>query len=476
MNKSMYVVTGGVLVAAAALAWAASSTNYTLDPVVIDDGGEIASSSNYDLLGSINGAAFAADVTGGNQNGTASTTNFVTVVGFPESANPSAAPASGALVSLGAANPAASNELTTTTASIPMLQFTVSAGAGGAITINSITVTASGSGNDATRVSGVDVYTDVNANGVVDGGSDTTIASQQTFSGDNGTATFTPSTGIPISAGGSVTYLVVYTFAGTAIAGDTFTAAVVVGGMGITDASAQPVVPNGLPVTGGQKTMVASGAAGTLTLAIGPASPGGTPVAANTTNAPWLQFTAAASTVEAVTINTIRFTASGTLNDALHVAAVKLYLDAGTPGIFDVADTQLGTTGVYSGNDGTVNFTSLGQVVGAGGSATFLVIYNVSASATAGATGACTIAVVADVGTTGGTSGGPVTVAGTPVGAARSIQVALPSTVTTPGGGGGGGCALVAPGTVLPAGDPLGVLLPWLLGLLALLTLRRRAA
>lgn len=469
----------GAVALLAALAWAASSTNYTLDPVVIDDGGEIAASTNYSLLGSINGAAFASDITGGNQNGTASSTNYVTIVGFPESANPAPTSASGALISLGSNNPGASNELRTTTAALPMLQLVVSAGAGGAITLNAITVTASGSGNDAApatgNVSGVDIYTDLNGNGVVDG-SDATIATQQVFSGDNGTATFTPSTGIPINAGASATYLVVYTFAGAATAGDTFTANVQVGGMNITDASAQPVIPNGLPIAGGTKTMVTAGATpGTLTLSIGPASPGGTPVAANTTGAPWLQFVASASTVETVTINSIRFTASGTLNDALHVSAVSLYLDAGTPGVFDAADTALGA-GTYSGNDGTVNFASLSQLVGAGASATFLVTYNVAPAATAGATAACTIALQADVGTTGGSSGGPVNVAGTPVGAVRTIQVALPTVVTTPGSSGGGGCAMMAPGTALPAGHPLGVLLPWLLGLVALLSIRRRTA
>ena len=69
-----------------------------------------------------------------------------------------------------------------------MLQFQASNSAGVPVTITSLRLTASGSGNDSAGISNIHLYQDNNANGVVDGG-DTPLATSN-YPSDNGTAVF----------------------------------------------------------------------------------------------------------------------------------------------------------------------------------------------------------------------------------------------------------------------------------------------
>lgn len=479
-------VIGAVVVAGlAALAWAAQSTNFRITPEVIDQGGGRATSASFVAMGSIGGNAISADTgqTGTNQTGTASSTNYSvvgsigdTVFHVPGGTIPPLT------IATDVANPATSNESNTSVASIPMLQVRLRASGASTITISSIVLTATGLGHDTAEISNVNCHVDANRNGIVDG-TELTFASQTTFSGDNGTATFTPSGGYFLSAGASVTLLFSYTWNGspTAItAGDTFIPTLAFGAVSATDSLSNPVAAAGLPITGNTKTAVASGTAGSLAVTLDAQNPGGTAVPAGTTNEGWLRIRLVASSVENVNVTSIRLSASGTLHDALEVNSVSLWDDTAgtTPGQVDGADTSLVTGQVYSGDDGTVLLT-----IPAGQRTCFsnlprllLVAYSLSSSATPGATGTARIAANADIVAAGAVSAAAVVPTGAPIGSMRSIEFPPPSVTTipgTPGSSSGGGCAATPLGLATPAGAPLGVLAPWLL-LCAAFVLRRR--
>ncbi len=74
-----------------------------------------------------------------------------------------------------------------------MASFTITnTSASTSITLSSITLTASGTGNDLTALTSVALYRDTNASGVYDTG-DTLYGTAGAFSGDNGTRTFSAS-------------------------------------------------------------------------------------------------------------------------------------------------------------------------------------------------------------------------------------------------------------------------------------------
>ncbi len=456
--------------------YAATSTNFVNDPAGFDQGGGAASSPSFVMQGSIGGTLFVTDPT--NLTGRTTSTSYIntggvgdTIFGTPTVSAPTLA------VAAGPANPGATNESGAAT-NVSMLQFTISVGAAaGTISVNSITVTASGTGNDGANVNNVELWDDTNANAVVDG-SDSQLGSTGTYSGDNGTIVFSGTPLLSLAASSQTTLLLRQSFTGSPAAGTTFQATLATGGISAVDALSNPVTPSGLPVAGGVKTIASAATPGSLTLAIGPANPGGTTVAPGLVDEEWLQFTVTASSVEQVTVNTVRLTASGTLDDGLEIQNVKLWDDSTgtTPGVQDTGDTQLSTTQAYSGDNGTLTFGSVGLAIPANGTGTFLVSYTLVPSATGGATAAATIAANADIVGTGATSGATnINPTGAPVGSLRSVNFPPQEVFRTPASKSGGGCAAVPAGVAVPPGAPLGVLAPWLLALGALALRRRRA-
>ncbi|MCI0340585.1 MAG: hypothetical protein L0216_05465 [Planctomycetales bacterium] len=466
---------GIVVVTGAAIAWAATSANFVNDPAEFDQGGGVASSASYVQLGSIGGTLFVTDPT--NLIGRTTSTGYIntagpgeTTFGTPTTGVPSFS------VAAGASNPGATNESASAT-NVSMVQFRFTTGAAaGTITVNSITVTASGTGNDGTQVNNVELWNDANTNGVVDG-TEAQLGSTGTYSGDNGTVTFSGTPLISLAAGSNTTLLVRESFTGSPTAGSTFQATVAVGGVSAVDSSSNPIVPAGLPVAGGVKTIAGGATPGSLSIAVGPANPGGTSVAPGVVDERWLQFTVTASSVETITVNTVRLTATGTLDDGLEIQQVKLWNDVNSNGLPDDGGaSQLSTTQAYSGDNGTLTFGAVGLAVPAGTTVTALVTYTLIPSATGGATAAATIAANADVVGTGATSGATnINPTGAPVGSLRSVNFPPQEVFRTPSSKSGGGCAAMPVGVAVPPGAPLGVLAPWL-ALAAVLLLRRRRA
>jgi hypothetical protein len=122
-------------------------------------------------------------------------------------------------------------------------------------TLTGMTLTASGTGNDATMVSSVDLWVDVNSNGLVDAG-DVQLGSSATFSADDGTAAFTFSRAFTASQ--TEDWMAVVNFNTTAVwVGLTFRVSVAqasdVSGTGQTTGS--PLIVTGPPIDGGYRVI-----------------------------------------------------------------------------------------------------------------------------------------------------------------------------------------------------------------------------
>ncbi len=183
---------------------------------------------------------------------------------------------------------------------VPVLQFQLSNPDNSPLTINSLTLTALGSGNDGTGISNVSLYLDVNNDGVVDGPDQ--LLGTTAYSGNNGTATFNFTSGLP--ALGSAAYLVVDNFSG--VASGTFQARIT----NITDLTgtnaAGGVNFNGAPLTGAVITVGAATATATN-------SPTHTPTAVNS-NTPTKTPTNTPTRTSTLTFtNTATFTPTATI-------------------------------------------------------------------------------------------------------------------------------------------------------------------
>jgi uncharacterized repeat protein (TIGR01451 family) len=96
------------------------------------------------------------------------------------------------------------------TANVPMLQLVSMSTGTDSMKIETVTVQASGTGNDTVDITSVKLYLDVNGDGVVDSG-DTVLASGA-FASDNGTLELTLSTALTVTSGTVSRLLITYDF------------------------------------------------------------------------------------------------------------------------------------------------------------------------------------------------------------------------------------------------------------------------
>ena len=89
------------------------------------------------------------------------------------------------IVSQGPAAPSNSTQ-SPGASNVPVLQFTINNPSGPPVSISGLTLTASGTGNDLTGITSVNLYLDANQNGVIDGGD--TLLGTATYTLDNGNA------------------------------------------------------------------------------------------------------------------------------------------------------------------------------------------------------------------------------------------------------------------------------------------------
>jgi hypothetical protein len=158
-----------------------------------------------------------------------------------------------------------------------MLQVQMANSGGSMAVLNSVTLTASGSGNDASSVGAVSLYRDSNNNGIVDGGD--TLLGTGVYPSDNGSLTLNFSNTIaPFT---TVNYLVAYNFTPGAQPGSYQVNVTNNTSLSGTDnGNGQPLAFNGAPI-GGAVVMVA--AATSTPTAIPTAT--GTPTASSTATA-----------------------------------------------------------------------------------------------------------------------------------------------------------------------------------------------
>ncbi|MCZ6690891.1 MAG: FG-GAP-like repeat-containing protein [Planctomycetota bacterium] len=85
-----------------------------------------------------------------------------------------------------------------------------------------------------------------------------------------------------------------------------------------------------------------------------------------------------------VDVSSIRFHASGCGDDSTGIAQARLYRDVNGDGALDAGDTLLGVPRVYSGNDGTVTFSTLAETIPAMSPANWILLVDLAPGALPG--------------------------------------------------------------------------------------------
>jgi len=285
-------------------------------------------------------------------------------------------------LTLGPANPSATNEANTAQ-NVPMLQVNLAANSVENIGIDTLLVTAAGTGADQTYVTAVKLYKDANNNGIADAG-ETQLSTTKTYSADNGAITFNLAAAETINAGTSQNWLVVYSFGNSGPVGSTFRATISanssVKAKGGLSGSAQVI---GAPINGNLKTLSATG---TLTITTGPANPGNKTVLTNATGVAMMQFSLVASSVETVQVHSITFTHEGTGASATDINGVKLYRDKDNNGLVSVGDDSIGGAAGFSATGDTVKLSLTNINLPADSTERWLLVYNFLGTATTGKT------------------------------------------------------------------------------------------
>jgi hypothetical protein len=444
-----------VIVLVGGVALAAFSANYITHPVELDQGGEGAASLSYQQYGSLGGMALG---------GTSGSPNHINTSSFVPGLFPGAtAQPIDLLLTPGPSNPPDTNE-TAGAAGVPVLQLALTAGPQMDVEVQAVSFTAAGSGDDQNDVTGIRLVQDDNGDGAA-AGSEAILASQAAgFPVNDGVVTFA-GLAHTIPAATTEYWLLVYDFSGSAPASATFSVRVAIDAdvSAVDVATSSPIAPRGAPVRGGIKTIAGALTPGSLRVFTesGLADPLPLPGQGGVTVFP---FGLGASSVEDISLSRLRFTGSGTGDDAAGVAAVRLVRDADGDGVLGTGDVEIGSS-VYPSDDASLEFTGLTETVPAGSSLRMLVVYDLSSSVLGGHSFGVALSKSTDVGATGVTTTQNVAPSGTPAGAMITVQPPL-----APGGGEKSGCGCF-PG---PPGVDGGHLPAFLLLALSLIFLRSR--
>lgn len=335
-------------------------------------------------------------------------------------------------VLVGGANPLATNQANSAL-DVEVLQLTLVASSGGTVTVTGITFTAAGTGPDNTVLTAAQLFRDANSNGLLDAG-DVQVGANSTYGADNGTVSFAAS--IPVAAGTGVSFLLVYDFNGTAAAGTTFLASLAANGdvATVSTVTGAPVASN--PVT---IQTAGPGTPGSLTLTAGPQNPVNQTTLSNSTDVEMMQVALTASSLEAVTVTSVRFRASGSGDDAAGCTNVRLVRDANANGIFDAGEVVLGAAGIWNADEGQFSLSGLTETVPANGTILWLLVQGFNGTPTNGQTFRGAIGLNSDVAAVGVASGSSVVPGGAPVTGATMTIVVSGGGSSSSGGSSSGG-------------------------------------
>ena len=231
--------------------------------------------------------------------------------------------------------------------------FSVSYPAGPANTLATVSLQATGSGDDAADYASVAVYFDTNSSGAYDAG-DAQAGTMTNFGADNGTAAVSLTSNNSFTAATTRRYFVVVAFSATPAGGDTFQSRVsaITGGYAGSTAAGVPTpsaYTPGLVIT-------------TLFYVFSDASPSTQGTAFVGGSDFVLQaFTVGYASGPNNTLTGITATATGSGDDLSDYASVSLYRDNNASGAYESGqDTQVDTQGAFSADNGTISFTLAG--------------------------------------------------------------------------------------------------------------------
>jgi len=258
---------------------------------------------------------------------------------------------------------------------INVMQFTLYNRDFDNITVDSIQIAPSGSGDDSSEIFQARIYIDENGNGRYD--SLETLYGDYTYASDDSPAIITGS--YAIASNTMAYFLVVYDFDLTAVVGSNFQAAVAATNhIQAHDVSLSSVSPKGpVPLEGAIITVAEKGS---LHITKGSKNPADGDAIAGNDNVPVIQLEFEADVLEDVMINSLTLHASGTANDTADISQVRLYKDADNDGEVSSGDTELSSNSFASDN-GTAAFSVAGFVVPAGQKANMLVSIDIPATA-----------------------------------------------------------------------------------------------
>lgn len=295
-------------------------------------------------------------------------------------------------LSLGPGNPLGGS-IPATAAGVVMAQLRLTA-ALEPITVSSIILTASGTGNDLTAISGVRLWVDADQDGVLDAVGDLPLGAATTFPMDDGRATlsFTPRT---LAAGAREDLLVVYDLNGAAGAGDTFVVSIT-NGADVSATAPSGVVPRagGTPISSNTRSVL-----GELAISAGANNPPARTVRRDATALPLLQLRVAAI-AESFSVASLRFNLLGSVDDVADVSGFTLYDDLDASGTITPGDAVIAGPVAAGGDDGELRF-AVPFNVARGTARTLLVTAGLSGNALGGSTLRLSLANAADVIATG---------------------------------------------------------------------------
>jgi len=255
-----------------------------------------------------------------------------------------------------------------------MLQFTVASGAA-ITTVHSVKITDIGTGPvTAAAVPAVDLWHDVNGNGIYDSGSETLLAGPTTFNTDR-TITFTVNR--LLAANTTEQWMVLYDFGASASGTYICTIQDVA-----SDISTSVGGKVNIPVRGGGTGAITGGTStvqnNTLTVAEGPNNPADDTIAGGQLDEVMLQFSMTAGPGQDVTFTGVTFTASGTGDEVNDVVIAQLWEDTDNDG---APDTEIDTGKTYAADDGTISWSLLTETIVASATKYYILTYDFTASA-----------------------------------------------------------------------------------------------
>ncbi|GEM_PF-3593553 len=311
---------------------------------------------------------------------------------------------------------------------LTMLQFSLSPNENEDVEITRVTIHASGSGHDVYNVvpGSVRLLRDVDRNGILsepDEEIEPTGYDQYpdfpmgwgSFGSDDGVVVFHHLEEV-LTAQTTQFWIVVLDLEDTAPLGSTYAldiqANAEVEATGLK--SKESAFVTGAPVVGGQKTLVAFGAGGSLSLFQGLNTPPPRNELSTAQEVEVLQVSAVASTVEDIRIKSITLSHRGTGDAMQDISQVRLYRDLSGNGLLDMDDVYLGAGSYDASGEVTFPFAQ-DEIVKANTEVNYLAVYDLSGNAPDGANFICGIQQNAHIVAEGVTSYAAINVGGAPV-------------------------------------------------------------